>query len=181
MSRTVVAHLFNSLNNVVESPNLWQFHAFGPEEGQMMSETIAPVTDVVMGRTLFQEWSEFWPGADDPFGQWINPVRKHVISSTLSGDLGWNATLVDGDPIAYVQQLREQDGGDISVAGGIDTVRTLFLGGVVDRLMLTTHPVVVDSGRHLFDGAPTTRLQLLDAKSTSAGNAVLTYGLRAED
>ena len=181
MSRTVVAHLFNSLNNVVESPNLWQFDAFGPEEGQIMNETIAPVTDLILGRTLFQEWSEFWPGADDPFAQWINPVRKHVISSTLSGDLGWNATLVEGDPIAYVQKLREQDGGDISVAGGIETVRTLFLGGVIDKLTLTTHPVVVDSGRRLFDEAPTTRLQLLDAKSTGVGNAILTYGLRAED
>jgi len=182
MSRKVTAHLFNSVNGVVESPNLWQFDAFGPEEGQLMSQVIGPVTDVVIGRTLWQEWSTFWPDADDPFGQFINPVRKHVLTSTLSGDLPWNSTVVHGDPVDYIKDLRQQDGGDISVAGGIDTVRSLFLAGVIDQLILTTHPVVTNEGRRLFDeSVPTTRLSLMSAQQTSAGNAILTYALRPAD
>lgn len=182
MSRKVVAHLFNSVNGVVESPNLWQFDAFGPEEGRMMGEAIGPVTDVVIGRTLWQEWSEFWPGADDPFGQFINPVRKHVVTSTLSGELPWNSTVIAGDPVRYVRELREQEGGDISVAGGIETVRSLFLAGVIDELTLTTHPVVVNEGRRLFDeSVPLTRLSLVRGTPTSAGNAILTYALRSAD
>ena len=179
MPRKVTAHLFSSANGVVESPNLWQFDAFGPEEGQLMGEVIGPVTDVVIGRKLWQEWSGFWPGADDPFAQFINPVRKHVVSATLSGDLPWNSTLVDGDPVSYVKDLREQGNGDISVTGGIDTVRSLFLAGVVDELILTVHPVVTNAGRRLFDeSVPTTRLSLVQARQTSAGNAILTYALR---
>lgn len=182
MPRKVTAHLFSSLNGVVESPNLWQFDAFGPEEGQLMGAVIGSVTDVIIGRRLWQEWSEFWPGADDPFGQFINPVRKHVVSSTLSGDLGWNSTAISGDPVAYVQELRESEGGDISVTGGIDTVRSLFLAGLVDELTLTTHPVVTDQGRRLFDETvPTTRLALVRTQQTSAGNAILTYTLRSTD
>lgn len=182
MSRKVVAHLFHSVNGVVESPNLWQFDAFGPEEGQMMGENIGPVTDVVIGRKLWEEWKEFWPGADDLFGQWINPVRKHVVSSTLSGELQWNSAAIDGDPVEYVTKLRDQAGGDISVAGGIETIRSLFLSGVVDALILTTHPVVTNEGRRLFDDTvPVTRLSLLDATQTSAGNAILTYALRPAD
>lgn len=182
MSRKVVAHLFHTVNGVVESPNLWQFDAFGPEEGQMMGEVIGPVTDMVIGRTLWDEWKEYWPGADDPFGEWINPVRKHVVTTTLSGDLPWNSVAIDGDPAAYVAKLREQDGGDISVAGGIDTIRLLFLAGAIDELTLTTHPVVTNEGRRLFDeSVPLTRLNLLKATQTSAGNAILTYGLRAAD
>lgn len=176
MSRKVIAHLFNSVNGVVESPNLWQFDAFGPEEGQLMGEVIGPVTDVVIGRRLWQEWSEYWPGADDPFGQFINPVRKHVVTSTLSGDLPWNSTVIKGDPVDYVKTLREQDGGNIAVAGGIDTIRSLFLAGVIDELILTTHPVVTNEGRRLFDErVPTTRLSLVRAKQTSAGNVILSY------
>lgn len=182
MSRKVVAHLFHTVNGVVESPNLWQFDAFGPEEGQMMGEVIGPVTDMVIGRTLWDEWKEYWPGADDPFGEWINPVRKHVVTTTLSGDLPWNSVAIDGDPAAYVAKLREQDGGDISVAGGIDTIRLLFLASAIDELTLTTHPVVTNEGRRLFDeSVPLTRLNLLKATQTSAGNAILTYGLRAAD
>ena len=180
MSRKVTAHLFHSVNGVVESPNLWQFDAFGPEEGEMMGRTIGPVTDMVIGRKLWQEWSEYWPGKDDPFGAWINPVRKHVITTTLSGELGWNSTVVDSDPAGYVSKLKESDGGDISVGGGIETIRTLFLAGVIDALTLTTHPVVVGEGRRLFDDSvPVTRLALVDSVTTSAGNAILTYALRS--
>lgn len=50
------------------------------------------------------------------------------------------------------------------------------------ELRLTTHPVIAGTGRHLVDGeVPTTRLRLLDAATTSVGNAVLTYGLRPVD
>ncbi len=183
MSRKITAHLFNSVNGVVEDPHLWQFDGFGPEEGEAMGAAIAPVTDVVIGRRLWEEWKDYWPaaGADDPFAEWINAVPKHVISSTLSGDLPWNSTLITGDPLDHVRDMRESDGGDISVAGGIDTIRSLFLAGLVDRLTLTTHPVAA-AGRRLFDeSVPTTRLSLVDATTTSAGNVMITYSLRPED
>ncbi len=47
MARTVIAHLFSSVNGVSESPNEWQFDAVGPEEGEMLGTTIATVTDAV--------------------------------------------------------------------------------------------------------------------------------------
>ena len=179
MTRKTTAHLFSSINGVVESPNLFQFDSFGPEEGQLMGETIGGVTDVVIGRRLWQEWSAFWPNAHDPFGAFINPVRKHVVSSTLTGDLTWNSTAIDGDPVAYVQQLQQQGDGDIAITGGIETIRSLFLAGVIDALMLTVHPVATNQGRRLFDeSVDLTRLTLLSGTTTSAGNAVLTYALR---
>jgi RNA polymerase sigma-70 factor (ECF subfamily) len=180
MTRKTTAHLFCSVNGVVEAPNLWQFDAFGPEEGQLMGKAISGVTDVVIGRKLWQEWSEYWQSADanDPFGQFINPVRKHVVSNTLSGDLGWNSTVVTADPVAYVDKLKESGSGDIAVVGGIETTRSLFLAGVIDTLTLTVHPVATPEGRRLFDeSVPTTRLQLVDSTITPAGNAVLTYSL----
>lgn len=185
MTRTVTAHLFSSVNGVVEDPNLWQFNAFGPEEGALMGRSLADVTDVVIGAELWRQWSDFWADNDDDFGAFINPVRKHVISSTLAaqatdGDLGWNSSLVTGDPVGYVSALKN-DGtaGTIAVVGGITTVRSLFVGGVIDALTLTTHPVVAGAGRRLFDeSVPTTRLTLLESQITPVGNAILTYGLR---
>lgn len=87
--------------------------------------------------------------------------------------------LIDGDPVDYVRQLREQEGGGIIVVGGIETIRSLFLSGVIDSLTMTIHPVVTGQGRRLFDDSvPVTRLQLVDSSITTAGNAMLTYALR---
>lgn len=179
MSRTTSAHLFSTVNGVVQSPDRWQFDCFGQEEGEFMGRAIGNVTDVVIGRTLWQEWSEYWPGADDPFGAFINPVRKHVVTTTLHGDLGWNSSVISGDPVGYVRELQQHGEGDIAVTGGVRTIRTLFLAGVIDTLTLTVHPVVTNDGARLFDeSVPLTRLRLLDSAVTSAGNAILTYGLR---
>lgn len=180
MSRTVTAHLFSSVNGVSESPHLFQFDCFGEAEGQLMDRSLAGVSDVVMGRRLWDEWSQYWPSNQgDGFAEFINPVRKHVISSTLSGELGWNGRLVDGEPVAYVEALRVADtDGGIIVAGGVETVSRLFLAGVIDTLTLTVHPAVTGEGRRLFDDSvPITRLDLVDSTITPAGNAVLTYAL----
>jgi RNA polymerase sigma-70 factor (ECF subfamily) len=68
------------------------------------------------------------------------------------------------------------------VVGGIETVRSLFLAGLIDELTLTTHPVVAGEGRRLFDeNVPTARLKLLRAAHTEGGNAILTYALRDAD
>ncbi len=180
MTRKTTAHLFCSVNGVVESPDRFQFDSFGPEEGQLMAQAIGGATDVIIGRKLWQEWSQYWPGAEaDPFVQFINPVRKHVVTTSLHGDLGWNSTVVTGDPIVYVQKLQQDGAGGIIVVGGIETVRTLFLAGAVDTLTLTVHPAVTNAGRRLFDETvPLTRLTLVDGTSTGTGNAVLTYSLR---
>lgn len=136
------------------------------------------------GRVGYQEWAGYWPGAgaNDPFGGFINPVRKYVASRTLSGDLEWqNARLMDAGLEGFVAALKEGDGGEISVCGSISIVRQLLFAGLLDSLTLMVHPVIAGSGRQLFEPAdPVTRLTLQDSSHTSKGNAILRYGLRAD-
>ncbi|NQX16779.1 dihydrofolate reductase family protein [Rathayibacter sp. VKM Ac-2857] len=179
--RRLTAGLFSSLDGVVESPNLFQFDSFDAELGELMGRMIGAVDTAVLGSTGFREWSQYWPSApaDDPFGAFINPLEKFVASSTLTGDLGWNATLIEGDVPAFLTRLKEGDGGDISVMSSISLVRSLLFAGVLDELTLMVHPVIAGAGRRLFEPTdPLTRLELRDSAITSAGNAVLTYALR---
>ena len=181
--RTVTAHLFHSVDGVVESPNLWQYDQFDAELGQAMQESIGRVGTVVLGRVSYEEWAGYWPdaGDGDPFAAFINPVEKLVASRTLSGELAWqNARLIEGDLVETVRALREGEGGDIAVNGSISVVRQLLFAGVLDELTLTTHPVVAGSGRRLFEpGDPRTRLRLLRGSTTSSGNTMLTYAVRS--
>lgn len=178
--RKVTAGLFHSVDGVVESPNLWQGDAFDAELGAGMGEFMAATTAAILGRRGYQEWAGYWPHADDPFAQFINPLPKHVASRTLTGPLEWeNAALIEGDLHAFVRELKAGDGGDIAVMGGIDIVRDLFLAGLIDELQLMTHPVVAGAGRHLFRPEdPLTRLELVRSVTTSRGNLLATYRLR---
>lgn len=174
--RTVTAHLFSSVDGVVESPNLFQFDRFGPEEGEMMAKNLAPVTEAVMGRQIYTEWASYWPEHDEDFGQVINPMPKHVASRTLTGPLEWqNSNLIDGDLLDFVRTLKQGDGGHITVCG-ISVVRQLLLAGLLDTLVLTVHPASGGRGKRLFDGVDEpVRLELLDSQVTGVGNAILTY------
>ncbi|WP_043442506.1 dihydrofolate reductase family protein [Arthrobacter sp. L77] len=181
--RRLTAGLFSSVDGVVESPHLWQFDSFDPELGAGMGAMIGKVDTVLLGRQGYQEWADHWPRAEatDPFGSFINPVQKFVASRTLSGELGWtNASLMTAPLEEFVTALKETDGGDIAVCASISLVRQLLFAGLLDSLMLMTHPVVAGAGRRLFDPAdPVTRLELQDVTATSKGNVLASYGLRA--
>ncbi|WP_072802060.1 dihydrofolate reductase family protein [Rhodococcoides yunnanense] len=179
--RTVTAGLFHSVDGIVEAPNEWQFDSFDAEMGEELGAMIGRVDTVILGRVGYEQWSSYWPTAeDDGFAAFINPVRKYVASTTLTGTLEWeNATLVNGDLIRFVEELKSTDGGEIAVCGGIAIVRSLFFAGLIDSLTLMTHPVIAGSGRRLFEpGDPPTRLELQSFRTTSAGNTITTYGVR---
>jgi dihydrofolate reductase len=63
----------------------------------------------------------------------------------------------------------------------ISLVRQLLFAGLLDSLTLMMHPVSAGQGRHLFEPTdPVTRLSLQNSRVTSAGNTILSYGLRSE-
>jgi dihydrofolate reductase len=180
--RKLTAGLFASVDGVVESPNMWQFDAFDERVGAALSNMMSRVDTVLLGRIGYQEWSAYWPLADDPFAAFINPIPKFVASHSLTGPLEWqNSQLIVGDLTDFVRRLKSADGGEIAIGGGISLVRQLFFAGLLDELTLLVHPVVAGGGRHLFEPTdPTTRLELVDGETTPAGNAILTYTTRRD-
>ena len=181
--RKLTAGLFVSVDGVAESPNQWQLDSFDDELGAEMADMIGRVDTVLLGRVGYEEWAGQWPNAQNgnPFGDFINPVEKFVASRTLTGELEWqNATVIDGDLEQFVTALKNSEGGEISVCGSISLVRQLLFAGLLDSLTLMVHPVIAGAGRHLFETTDeVTRLTLQKAQSTSKGNAILNYGLRA--
>lgn len=183
--RKVTAGLFHSVDGVVEAPYKFQFDAFDDDLAAELTKVQERVDTVLMGRVGHQEWAGYWPNAteDGDFAAFINGVPKFVASRTLrQADLTWsNSTLIEGDLVEFVRQLKAQPGGEIGVMGTISLVRQLLFAGLLDRLQLITHPVVSGEGRHLFEPSdPTTRLVLQSSMVTAKGNVVASYGLRAD-
>jgi dihydrofolate reductase len=177
--RKVTAGLFHSLDGAVEAPDQWQFDSFDDELGTLLGKTMAATDAVLLGRVGYEEWAGYWPTAefDDEFRTFINTVPKHVASRTLEGPLAWsNSSVIAGELEAFVRDLKQQQGGEITVMASISLVRQVFLAGLIDELTLITHPVVAGSKyRRLFDGSETAQLSLLRSEVTSKGNVVSTY------
>ena len=175
--RKVVAGLFISLDGVTESPNKWQFDAFDADMGEIMTAHSAAEDSVLLGRVTYQEWAPYWPtSTDEPYASHINNTPKYVVSTTLKSVEWRNSTLIRGNVAQEIARLKREPGKNIGVAGSPTLVRSLLQDDLLDELTLMIHPVVVGSGKRLFDGwGALKRLRLVSSRATGRGVAILTY------
>ena len=72
--------------------------------------------------------------------------------------------------------MKRRPGKDITIIGSGALVRSLLKGGLLDELRLMIHPLVLGSGKRLFeDGGDREVLELVDSKAFDTGVVVLTY------
>ena len=148
----LVSNFFISLDGVVESPDKWHFPYFDDEMGAAIGKGMATAGAFLMGRRLYDEWSQYWPqqGPEVPFSEFINSIPKFVVSSSLTDPTWANTTAVPGDP-DRIRAIKEQTAGDVTMSGSATTVRWLLANGLLDELTLLVHPVAVGSGQRLFE------------------------------
>lgn len=173
--RNVVAFEFLSLDGVAESPDRF-FTAWDDVVDAAGDALIATQDAVILGRHSYDEWAGFWPSSDiEPFATFINGVAKYVATSTPLEQEWANTTVIQGDLVEFVRDLKDRPGGDIGVHASISVTQALLAAGVVDELKLAIAPVIVASGRRLFDGLPPTRLATIRSLSSPSGYLLADY------
>ncbi len=177
--RKVVVSEYLSLDGVAEQPDQFVFVSdFDGASEEDFTRTISSQDTVLLGRRTYDDWAAFWPGSDiEPFASFINPVEKYVFSSTPLETTWTNATVVHGDMIEFVSDLKHQPGNDIGVGGSITMVQSLSEAGLVDELRLVVAPVIHMHGRKLFEKGLPTRLTLIRHVVSPAGYLTLDYRL----
>ncbi len=173
--RKVVAFAFLSLDGVAEGPD--RFFTDWDDVVDASGATLIATQDaVILGRRSHDEWVEFWPGSEiEPFATFINGVAKYVAASAPLEREWAGTTVIDGDLVEFVQDLKDRPGGDIGVHASISVTRTLLAAGVVDELRLAIAPVIVGSGRRLLDGLPSIRLEPIRSTTSPAGYLLVDY------
>src|SRR5262249_15665609 len=71
----------------------------------------------------------------------INAMPKLVASRTLTGQLEWNATVIDGDVAEAIRQLKQEPGGDIVLYGSASLMQTLMKHDLIDESRISIHPI----------------------------------------
>jgi dihydrofolate reductase len=83
--------------------------------------------------------------------------------------------LIKGNIAEEVAKLKQQPGQDILIYGSGELVRTLMHHDLIDEYRLLVYPVVLGSGKRLFQDASKTTLSRVDTQTFSSGVVLLTY------
>lgn len=189
--RRIVVSEFVSLDGVMQAPG-------GPEEDTSGSfkhggwiskfrddqdpkyklDELFASDALLLGRVTYEIFAGYWPKATVPgFADKMNNMPKHVVSTTLK-KLDWNnSKLIKTNVGEEVKNLKQQRGKDILVYGSAKLVNTLLQHNLVDELRLMLYPIVLGSGKRLFDDKAESMkmLKLADSKIFPSGIVLLSY------
>ena len=150
-----------------------------PELAEELQRQTAREDVLLLGRQTFEDLRGYWPGrTDDTTGvaEALDRADKRVVSSTLTDPQWENTTIIDGDPLLAVRELRRAPGRDVIVTGSIQLAHALIEAALVDEFRVFTHPAWQGRGRSLFpDGFDAPRLRRIDGRVFPGGVVYAAY------
>ena len=155
---------------------------FDNEAGKVMDEIFQRAEAFLFGRLTYKHFAATWGTWDNPGNSpiWtaLHTKPKYVASTTLTDPQWTNTTVLSGDLMAAVRELKAKTGGELQVHGSGVLFRWLLDNGLIDEINLFTFPVVVGQGTRLFAApGPDIALELIDSRSTSSGVIIQVYRL----
>ena len=164
----------------------WQAPYTDPTVGEFVTELNSHASAFLLGRRTFDIFRSYWPDQTDPenpIASAINSLTKYVVSKSLTEpDATWRgsypdtARLVNGDVVAAVKALKDEPGDELQIWGSGNLLQTLLQHQLVDRFRLVTYPLVLGSGRRLFNaGILPTTMRPVDIAVTDLGVVLATY------
>ncbi len=174
MSKVAVS-MYVSLDGVIEEP-AWTAPYWNDEIAKFKFDELFASRALLLGRVTYQGFAKAWPTMKDAgdFGDRMNSLPKHVASRTLE-EAEWNANLIKENVAEEVAKLKQQPGQDLLVYGSGDFVQTLMQHDLIDEYRLLVYPVVLGSGKRLFQDGSTATLRLVETQRFSTGVVALIY------
>jgi len=176
--RTLIVTEFISLDGVIDSPGGgphphagWTFKdvEFDAAAYEIKGREQAEAGAMLIGRASYDEFAPVWPQMKE-FAEY-NAMPKYVVSRTLT-DPEWNNTTVLRS-LDEVAELKTGDGGNIVVHGSGTLVKSLLAAGLVDRFHLLVFPVILGTGKRLFDDSVGEKARLRLVEHEAYGNGVV--------
>jgi dihydrofolate reductase len=132
--------------------------------------------DLLLGRKTYDIFANYWPKQTGPIAEPFNKATKYVVSAS-SPELTWQkSVLIDGDVIARLKELKQQDGPMLQVHGSGNMIQTLLQNDLVDELWLKIFPVTLGKGRRLFgEGVIPAAFELIESNTTPSGVIYANY------
>ncbi len=148
------------------------FHDADEEAGKLMEQWLKP-TDLLLGRTTFEIFADYWPTHADIWPG-IMDVTKYCVSATLEKSDWQNSEFLKG--VEDIKKLKESDGSDLQVIGSGNLAQTLFKHDLVDEMRLMTFPITLGTGKRLFgEGTIPAAFTMIESLVTKNGVIFASY------
>lgn len=176
--RKVILNLAVSLDGFIEGPN-GEIDWCIMDDDMNFDAFIASIDTMFYGRVSYDAWGNFQPDentspAEKAMWQGIHAKKKFVFSRQNRQDD--KATFISSDITEKVTAIKEQPGKDIWLYGGANLIKTFIHSGLIDVYKMSVHPVVLGSGKPLFeDLKERIRLKLTGTNVYRSGVVELTY------
>jgi dihydrofolate reductase len=157
----------------------WAMGKGDDETRTFINQTYQRADAFLFGRRTYELFAGYWGVREDlenPIVGALNTRPKYVASNTLT-DAQWaDTTVLSGDVVAAIGELKATPGGELQVHGSGALVRWLLASDLVDEMTMLIIPVVVGQGARLFpDAGPDIALDLVDSRADSKGVTIQVY------
>ena len=168
--RKVILNLALSLDSLIEGPNGeydWCFN----DQDYGLSDFFKRIDTIFFGRKSYELVLKNNDG-------YFDSKKWYVFSTTLNEVKGKNRTLIHKDVAAAVNKIKNEQGKDIWLFGGASLVTTFINEDLVDELELAVHPILLGSGKPLFQNIDKRiKLELTNSKVYNSGLVQLFYNV----
>ncbi len=180
--RKIIVLSFISLDGVMQAPGGptedgsggfayggWTVPYFDELLHETMDQQMSRPFDLLLGRKTFDIFAAYWPEHNDD-APGINAATKYVASNTLTAHSWQKSVFLNGDVVAKIEALKEEDGPELQVHGSGELIQTLLKHNLVDEFWLKIFPVVLGNGKRLFgSGTVPAAFELTHSKTSPSG------------
>lgn len=132
---------------------------------------------LLLGHRTYEAFALAWPqntDPDDPFAERMNRLPKYVASHTITETPWTPATILAGDVVAQVAELKARPGGELQLHGSARLAQSLLAATLIDEIRLVITPTILGQGRRLFpDEGPALGMRVSEHTTTPGGLTIL--------
>ena len=186
MTATYTFDVFSSLDGFGTASGDWTGY-WGKQGPELLEHRLALYNDdqrMVFGANTYRAFVQMLASSTedselhDPWVTRMIILPATVVSTTLEGPLDWpDASLVAGDAVDVIAQLKEESDVPLRSHGSLAMNRALMAAGLVDRVQVTVFPVITGQtgANRIFDGAADFDLELLESRTLDRRTQELIY------